>query len=72
MSVSLDDCPCCQEFARSPDDFDRALVVAFIGGMMVGAERCALHTAICRKHHAMVQEATTFVAGALAGKMPWQ
>lgn len=53
------DCPCCHECLSPGDDTDRALVVAFLGGVTARDQDVPMAEALCAKHAGLARDCLT-------------
>lgn len=58
---SFEDCPCCHECLTPGADTDRALVVAFLGGVLARDANVAIGAVLCAKHSELARECLGFV-----------
>lgn len=68
MNATPEDCPCCHECLSPGADTDRALVVAFLGGIAMRELNVPLEQALCSKHERFAREAVAFTNKHIRGE----
>lgn len=55
------ECPCCHDGLAPGVDTDRALVIAFLGGVSAANIGVQLDDALCGRHFALLRECVEFL-----------
>lgn len=58
--ATSEDCPCCHERMAPGLDTDRALVIAFVAGVMARDTNTPMAEALCSKHSALAADGLGF------------
>lgn len=60
--ATSEDCPCCHGCLSPGLDTDRALVVAFLGGVFARDTETSIAAALCQHHTRLAAQATEFIS----------
>lgn len=63
--ASTEDCPCCHEQLEPGEDTERAMVTAFLGGILARDGNIPIGHALCAKHSGLARDCLGFVLGAM-------